>query len=88
MPLNVLSPNPSFRACWNAWSRFGPVTPVVPARCRAWQEPQRATNSCLPLTTLSPESVTPQPLRTAIAPAAAAPSAILRTVLLRIGAES
>ena len=89
MPSKVLSPNPSWRARANAWSRFGPVTPFVPARLRMWQEPHFSTNSCLPLITLSPRSVSPpQPVDSAMTPITQAPSADPRSVLLTIGAES
>src|SRR5829696_388062 len=87
MPWKVLSPNPSWRARANAWSRLGPVTPFVPARDRTWQPPQSDTNSCLPLTTLSPRSVSPQPLRATATPITQAPSADPRTDLLSIGAD-
>ena len=63
--------------------------PLVPARLRMWQEPHLATNSCLPLTMLSPWSVKPpQPLMRAMTPVAATPSASPRTDLLSIGGES
>src|SRR5215218_1937515 len=75
MPLNVLWPKPVERACWNASSRLGPVTPVVPARLRVWQEPHLATKSCLPATTLSPLSFSWQPeMPTSSAAAATAAS--------------
>src|SRR3954452_960150 len=75
MPLNELWPKPVERACWNASSRLGPVTPVVPARLRVWQEPHLATKSCLPATTLSPLSFSWQPeMPTSSAAAATAAS--------------
>ena len=49
--------------CWKASSRFGPVTPVVPARLSMWQEPHLATNAFLPATRLSPSSLSSQPDR-------------------------
>ena len=49
MPLNALSPKPEVRACWNASSRFGPVTPVVPARLRVWQEPHLGDEGAVPV---------------------------------------
>src|SRR4051794_38422201 len=87
MPSNVLSPKPSWRARANAVSRFGPVTPLVPARARTWHEPHLDTNSCLPLTTLSPRLLTPQPLSAAATPITQAPSASPRTDPLSIGAD-
>src|SRR3954454_893247 len=44
MPLRFIL---SFSGCWNAWSRFGPTVPFVPARFRTWQEPHFWANSFL-----------------------------------------
>ena len=36
---DAAAPKPSSSDCWNAWSRFGPTVPFVPARASMWQEP-------------------------------------------------
>ena len=70
---------------WKASSRFGPVTPVVPARLRTWQEPHLATKFCLPATRLSPSSLSSHP----DAPTSSAAAATTASPLpLGIGAES
>ena len=89
MPWNVVEPNPSWRARANAWSRFGPVTPLVPARLRMWQEPHLATELLLAVD----DVVAPvaEALRSPRGPAAADHAGAQRqprTVLLTIGAES
>src|SRR4051794_20970727 len=53
MPANVELFSPSRRAWANAKSRFGPVTPFVPARASVWHAPQRLTNIFLPLSTFA-----------------------------------
>src|SRR3954468_23643692 len=73
----ALSPKPLLRAFRNAWSRFGPWVPLVPARWSAWQLPHVAlpANRRLPFTRSACEpAVPPQPAATA-ARATAAPAA-------------
>src|SRR5215207_807206 len=89
MPWKVSWPKPSFRARWNAASRFGPVTPVVPARASVWHEPHLATNCSLPATTFVPESVSEQPLTTAVAASSAArtPPLLIERGILTAGPD-
>src|SRR5215217_8136149 len=89
MPSNVSWPKPSWRARANASSRFGPVTPVEPARASVWQEPHLATNCCLPLTTFVPESVSWQPPRTAAAASSttSAPPLLMERGILTAGPD-
>src|SRR3954454_21508431 len=81
MPSKVLSFIPSTRARWDASSRLGPTTPVVPARASVWQAPHLETNRVLPLITFDPEWVIEQPA-SATAATAAAPA---MTTCVRIG---
>ena len=76
MPANVELFSPSRRAWANAKSRFGPVTPFVPARASVWHAPQWLTNIFLPATTSrSLDSLPHAPT----APISAAPISTLAT---------
>ena len=59
----VASPSPSWRACRNASSRFGPITPFEPASASTWHEPHCPSfrNSSLPRAASPPEVSPPEP---------------------------
>src|SRR5215207_8608266 len=61
----------STRTEWNASSRFGPITPFVPASASVWHEPQFATNICLPAVALPGSSTRPSEPQPASASSAA-----------------
>src|SRR6185503_2046575 len=49
----------STRTEWKASSRFGPITPFVPASARVWHEPQFSMNICFPAVALPGSSTRP-----------------------------
>jgi len=57
----VRSPSPSARDWRNALSRFGPITPTVPASASTWHWPHLSLNSSLPRV-VSPEPASGRPV--------------------------